>query len=120
MPNDVILNRFNILFVGSQLKGTRLRWLGHVFWIPNDRFEINSEVQSRGIVCEQGLGDNDRLPRKVCLMKSRSFAHLAALGLVSVMLHCVIVKTVELVNYRPWDAQDRLHMDKTKSCPVHT
>ncbi len=32
------------------------------------------------------------------LMLSRGFAHLAALGLVSMMLRCVIVKTVELVD----------------------
>jgi len=31
------------------------------------------------------------------LVKSRGFAHLAALGLVSMMLHYVIVKTVVLV-----------------------
>jgi len=35
--------------------------------------------------------------RSFCLMKSRAFAHLAALGLVSMMLHYVIVKTVVLV-----------------------
>jgi len=33
----------------------------------------------------------------LCLVKSRGFAHLAALGLVSMMLHYVIVKTVILV-----------------------
>ena len=31
-------------------------------------------------------------------MKSRGSAHLAALGLISVMLQCVIVKTVELAD----------------------
>ena len=36
--------------------------------------------------------------RSFCLMKSRGFAHLAALGLVSMMLHCVIVKNVDLVD----------------------
>ncbi len=35
-----------------------------------------------------------------CLVKSRGFAHLAALGLVSMMLRCVIVKPVELVDLR--------------------
>ena len=35
--------------------------------------------------------------RSFCLVKSRDFAHLAALGLVSMMLHYVIVKTVVLV-----------------------
>ncbi len=33
-----------------------------------------------------------------CLVKSRGFAHLATLGLVSLMLHCALVKTVELVD----------------------
>jgi len=33
-----------------------------------------------------------------CLVKSRGFAHLAALGLVIMMMRCVIVKTVELVD----------------------
>ena len=32
------------------------------------------------------------------LVKSRGFAHLAALGLVSTMLRCVTVKVVELVD----------------------
>ncbi len=36
--------------------------------------------------------------RSFCWVKSRGFAHLAALGLVSMMLHCVIVKIVELVD----------------------
>ena len=53
----------------------RLRWLGHVFRMPNDR-----------------------LPEKLLLVKFRGFAHLAALGLVSMMLHYVIVKTVVLIS----------------------
>jgi len=73
-PNVVILNRCNTLSVESQLQGKRLRWLGHVFRMPNDR-----------------------LARSFCLVKSRGFAHLAALGLVSMMLHYVIVKTFVLV-----------------------
>lgn len=32
------------------------------------------------------------------MVKSRGLAHLAALGLVSVMLHCVFVKNVEFVD----------------------
>ena len=36
--------------------------------------------------------------RSNCLLKSRSFAHLAAFGLFSVMWHYVIVKTVVLVD----------------------
>ena len=39
------------------------------------------------------------------LVKSRVFAHLVALGLVSMMLRCMIVKNVELV--------DRIEMRKT-------
>ena len=35
--------------------------------------------------------------RSFCLVKSSGLAHLAALGLVSMMLHHVIVKTVVLV-----------------------
>ncbi len=35
VSNIVILNRCNILFVESQLQGKRLRWLGHVFRMPN-------------------------------------------------------------------------------------
>ncbi len=46
--------------------------------------------------------------RSFCLVNSRGFAHLAALGLVSMMLHCVIVKTVELV--------DLIGMHKTDCC----
>ena len=37
VPNVVILNRCNTLSVESQLQGKRLRWLGHVFKMPNDR-----------------------------------------------------------------------------------
>jgi len=37
VPNAVILNRCNTLSVESQLQGKRLRWLGHVFRMPNDR-----------------------------------------------------------------------------------
>ncbi len=32
-----ILNRCNALSVESQLQGKRLKWLGHVFRMPNDR-----------------------------------------------------------------------------------
>ena len=37
VPNVVILNRCITLSVESQLEGKRLRWLGHVFRMPNDR-----------------------------------------------------------------------------------
>ncbi len=73
MPNVDILNRCNTMSAESQLQGKQLRWLGHVFRMLNDR-----------------------LPKKF-LVESRGLAHLAALGLVSMMLHCVIYKTVELV-----------------------
>ncbi len=35
--------------------------------------------------------------RSICLVKSRGFAHLAALGLISKMLHYVIVKNVVIL-----------------------
>ena len=37
VPNVDILNSCNTLSVESQLQGKRLRWLGHVFRMPNDR-----------------------------------------------------------------------------------
>jgi len=37
VPNVVILNRCNTLSVESQLQGKRLRWLGHVCRMLNDR-----------------------------------------------------------------------------------
>ena len=37
VPHVDILNRCNTLSVESQLQGKRLRWLGHVFRMPNDR-----------------------------------------------------------------------------------
>ncbi len=36
----------------------------------------------------------DRLSRQFCLVKSEGFAHLVALGVVSMMLYYVIGKTV--------------------------
>ncbi len=80
VPNVDILRRCNTL---SQLQGKRLRWLGYVVRMPND------------IECL----------RSVCLVNSRGLAHLSALGLVSMMLRRVIVKTVKLV--------DRIEMRKT-------
>ena len=68
-----ILNRCNTLSVESQLQSKRLRWLGHVFRMPHNT-----------------------LPKKL-LFGVRGFAHLVALGLVSMMLCCMIVKPVELV-----------------------
>ncbi len=37
VPNVDTLNRCNTLSLESQLQGKRLRWLGHVFRMPNDR-----------------------------------------------------------------------------------
>ena len=60
-------------------------------------------------------------PRSVCLVKSRGFAHLAAPGLVSMMLRCAHVQSVELVDlkaaYRY--AQDKL-LWRDKTCPECT
>ena len=54
--------------------------------------------------------------RSYCLVKLKGSAHLVALGLVSMMLLCMIVKPVGLV--------DRIEMRKTdcfgKTCPAHT
>ena len=71
MQNNYLFMYRQAVSVESQLQGKTLRWLGHVFRMPNDR-----------------------LPEKLLLVKFRGFAHLAALGLVSMMLHYVIVKTV--------------------------
>jgi hypothetical protein len=65
-----ILNRHNTLSVESQLQGKRLRWLGHVFRMPND-----------------GL-------RKKLLFGEVK-VNLVALGLVSIMLRGMIVKLVD-------------------------
>ena len=55
----------------------------------------------------QGCLTIDR-PRSFCLLTSRNFAHLAASGLVSMMLHCMIVEIAKLVDQIDRDAQDRL------------
>ena len=36
VPNVAMLNRCNAFCVESQLQGKRLRWLGHVFKMPNN------------------------------------------------------------------------------------
>ena len=36
VPNVDILNRWSPLAAESQLQGKRLRWLGHVFRMPNN------------------------------------------------------------------------------------
>ncbi len=65
MPNADILKRCHTLSVESQLQGKRLRWLGHVFRMPSDR-----------------------LLQKLLFGEVKG---LHALGLVSMMLHCMIV-----------------------------
>ena len=57
------------LSVESQLQGNRLRWLGHDLRMPDNR-----------------------LLKKLLLGEVKGFAHLDALGLVSMMLRCVIDK----------------------------
>jgi len=52
VPNVVILNRCNTLSVESQLQGKRLRWLGHVFRMPNNRLPkklLFGEVRTKGL-----------------------------------------------------------------------
>ena len=88
-----ILNRCNNLSVESQLEGKTLRWLGHVL----------------------GCLTIDYL-RSFCLVKSKGFAHLVALGLVSTMLRCILVKIVELVDrieMRNTDCLERQYLFRT-------
>ena len=68
VPNVDILTRGNTCSVESQLQSKRLRWLGHMFRMPDDR-----------------------LPKKLLFgqVKGRP-----ALGLVSMMLQCVTVNCV--------------------------
>ena len=75
VPDVDKLNRCNTLSVESQLQGKRLRWLGHVFRMANDR-----------------------LPKKLLFGQVKGFAHLVAPGPVSMMLLCMIVKLVEMVD----------------------
>ena len=79
VPSVVILNKCNTPCVESQLQSTRLRWLGHVFRMPNDRFS------------------------KKLLFSERGFMHLTALGLVALhnCHHCRISTPCR-------NAQDRL------------
>jgi len=74
VPNVVILNRCNTPSVKSQLQSKKLGWLGHVFRMLNDR-----------------------LPKKLLFGEVTGFVHLAALGLVSMLLHYVTVKSIVLV-----------------------
>jgi len=90
VPSVVILNRCITPFVECQLQSKRLRWLGHVFRMPNDRFS------------------------KKLLFSERGFMHLTALGLVALhnCQNCRISRPCR-------DAQDRL-LWRDKSCPAHT
>ena len=95
VPNVDILNRCNTLSVESQLQGKRLRWLGHVFRMPNDRLPkklLFGQVK--------GLRPPGR-PRS-------SFNDVA--------LHDCQTRRIG----RPYrDAQDRL-LWKDKTCPART
>ena len=95
VPNVDILNRCNTLSVESQLQGKRLRWLGHVFRMPNDRLPkklLFGQVK--------GLRPPGR-PRS-------SFNDVA--------LHDCQTRRIT----RPYrDAQDRL-LWKDKTCPART
>ncbi len=93
--NVDILNRCKTLSVESQLQGKRLRWLGHVFRMPNDRLPkklLFGEVK--------GLRSPGR-PRS-------SFND----GMLCDCQNCCISRP-----YR--DAQDRL-LWRDKTCPAHT
>ena len=95
VPNVVILNGCNTISVESQLQGKRLRWLGHVFQMPNDRLPkklLFGEVK--------GLRPPGR---------PRSSFNDVALGDCQ---NCRISRP-----YR--DAQDRL-LWRGKTCPAHT
>ncbi len=70
----VILNRCNTLSVESQLQGKRLRWLGHVFRMPNNR-----------------------LPKKLLFGEVKGLRPPGLPRSFSLMLHYLIVKIVKLV-----------------------
>ena len=77
MLNDVILismNRCDTLSLNSQLQGKRLRWLGHLFRMPNDR-----------------------LPKKLLYGEVKGVRPPSRSRSSSVMLHYVIVNTVVLI-----------------------
>ena len=57
VPNLDILNRCNTFFAEPQLQSKRLRWLGHIFKMPNDR-----------------------LPNMLLFVNSGGFTNLVALG----------------------------------------
>ena len=95
VPNVDILNRCNTLSVESQLQGKRLRWLGHVFRMPNDR-----------------------LPKKLLFGQVKG---LRPPGRPRSSFNAVALQDCQArgIN-RPYrDAQDRL-LWKDKTCPART
>ena len=95
VPNVDILNRCNTLSVESQLQGKRLRWLGHIFRMPNDR-----------------------LPKKLLFgqVKGRRPPGRPRSSFNDVALQDCQARGVS----RPYrDAQDRL-LWKDKTCPART
>ena len=56
---------------------------------------MTGQVKCSGCCARLYMDQSPAAPMS-CLVKSRGLAHLAALGLVSMMLRCVIVKTVKL------------------------
>ena len=65
----------------SAAKAKKVQQLGHVFRMPNDR-----------------------MPEKLLFGTVKGLAHLAALGLVSMMLRCVIVELVDPIDMRKTDS----------------
>ncbi len=95
VPNVDILNRCDTLSVESQLQGKRLRWLGHVFRMPNDRLPKKLLFGQVKGLCPPGC------PRS-------SFNDVA--------LHDCQTRGISTL-YR--DVQDRL-LWKDKTCPART
>jgi len=91
----VILNRCNTLSVESQLQGKRLRWLGHVFRMPNDR-----------------------LPKKLLFGEVKG---LRPPGRPTSSFNDVALRDCQNCRFsRPYrDAQDRL-LWRDKTCPART
>ncbi len=94
VPNVVILDSCNTLSVESQLQDKRLRW----------------QVMFSGCLAIDCL-------RSFCLVKSRGFAHLAALGLFNDVSLRDVQNCHTSMPYR--DAQDRL-LWRDKTCPART
>ncbi len=95
VPNVVILNRCNTVSVAFQLQGKRLRWLGHVSRMPNDR-----------------------LPKKLLFGEVKG---LRPPGRPRSSLNDVAIRDCQNCRIsRPYrDAQDRL-LWRDKTCPART